>query len=257
MRLCRFVRNGAASYGVIAGDEVTPCGNPFVADSPTPAVGSRFRLGDKAVRLLAPCEPTKVVAVGLNYRKHAEEMKKPLPPEPLLFTKPSTAVNGTGSPIVLPPDSQGVEHEAELALVIGRRLHDVSEAEAMRGVFGLTCLNDVTARDIQRREGQYTRAKGYDTFACVGPWIESELSPNDLRVICRVNGTVRQDGRTSDMIFSPARLVSFISRVMTLLPGDVITTGTPSGVGPLQHGDTVEVEVEGIGTLSNPVVRTT
>lgn len=209
----------------------------------------------EGARWFAPTEASKVVAVGLNYKKHAEEMGKPLPKEPLLFIKPSTALNGSGEPIVLPPESQEVHHESELALVIGRRLCRASEAEATDAIFALTCLNDVTARDIQRREVQHTRAKSYDTFACVGPWAVTGLSPASLRVQCRVNGQLRQDGNTSDLIFPCAKLVAFISNIMTLLPGDLVSTGTPSGVGALLAGDRVEVEIEGIGTLVNTVVR--
>ncbi len=206
-------------------------------------------------KLLAPSDASKIVCVGQNYRKHAAEMGKPIPVEPLLFIKPPSALNGAGQPIVLPPESQEVHYEAELALVIGERLTRVSEAEAIKGIFALTCFNDVTARDIQKREIQHTRAKSYDTFACCGPWMVRGLSPNDLRVQARVNGQTRQDGRTSDMIFGVARLVSFISSVMTLMPGDLISTGTPSGVGPLTAGDTVDIDIEGIGVLSNPVTR--
>jgi 2-keto-4-pentenoate hydratase/2-oxohepta-3-ene-1,7-dioic acid hydratase in catechol pathway len=255
VRYCRFVAQpgGPPRFGVIDGEQVQPLTQaPWLGGK---ADGAGLRLAD--VKLRAPSEPSKIVAVGLNYRSHAEEMKKPLPAEPLLFIKPSTAVNDPGSPIRLPPDSQEVHHEAELALVIGQRVFNATEAEASRAIFGLTCFNDVTARDIQRREIQHTRSKSYDTFACMGPWLETELSPADLRVTCRVRGEVRQDGRTSDLIFSSARLVSFISRIMTLLPGDVVSTGTPSGVGPLRAGDVVEVEIAGIGTLSNPVQSST
>ena len=234
MRRCRYLHQGTFRDGVIQGDSVD--GIPLAQ-----------------VTLAPPCLPSKIVAVGLNYRKHAEEMNKPLPAEPLLFIKPSTAVNGPGQPILPPPESEDVQHEAELGLVIGTRLHCASDADAARGIFGLTCHNDVTARDIQRREIQHTRAKSYDTFSCLGPWIETERDPKDLRILCRVNGAVRQDGRTSDMIFPPAKLVAFISRIMTLLPGDVVSSGTPSGVGPLRTGDVVEVEIEGVGTLRNPV----
>lgn len=206
-------------------------------------------------QLGVPVLASKVVAVGQNYRQHAAEMGKPVPAEPLIFLKPSTALNGHGSPIVLPPESQEVHHESELGLVIGERLHRASEAEAARGIFALTCFNDVTARDIQKREVQHTRGKGYDTFACAGPWMVQGLDPSDLRVRCRVNGVVKQDGRTSDMVFSPARLVAFMSSVMTLLPGDLIATGTPSGVGPIRDGDVVEVEIDGIGVLRNPVQK--
>jgi 2-keto-4-pentenoate hydratase/2-oxohepta-3-ene-1,7-dioic acid hydratase in catechol pathway len=204
---------------------------------------------------LVPTEAQKVVAIGQNYRRHAAEMGKPVPAEPLLFMKPATALNAHRSPIVMPPASQEVHYEAELALIIGTRLTRVDEAAAAAGIFGVSCFNDVTARDIQKREVQHTRAKSYDTFACLGPWLVRGLPFGDLRVMSRLNGVLRQDGRTSDMVFPPATLVSFISHVMTLLPGDVISTGTPFGVGPMQEGDTIEVEIEGIGVLANPVRR--
>lgn len=253
MRFCRFELKGTPTYGRVDGKVIVPLdGAPWAGGAA--AVGGGTVPLDGAA-LLVPSEASKVVCIGQNYRKHAEEMGKQVPPEPLLFIKPSTALNPAGRPIVLPPASQEVHHEAELAVVIGRRLTRVTEDEARAGLFGLTCFNDVTARDIQRREVQHTRGKGYDTFACAGPWVETALAPDDLRVLCRVNGQVRQDGRTSDMVFSAARLVAFISHVMTLLPGDLVSTGTPSGVGRLSAGDTVEVEIEGIGTLANPVIQ--
>ena len=251
MRYCRIQFEGREVYAAIRGDAV------FVL-SEAPWSGGRETGATLPLRetpLLYPTLASKVVCIGQNYRKHAEEMGKPVPTEPLIFIKPSTALNGPERPIVLPPASQEVHHEAELAVVIGRRLSRASEAEAAEAIFGLTCFNDVTARDIQRREVQHTRGKGYDTFACAGPWIETERSPADLRIVCRVNGQVRQDGRTSDMVFTPARLVSFISGIMTLLPGDLVSTGTPSGVGRISAGDRVEVEIEGIGTLANPVIK--
>jgi len=216
-----------------------------------------------AVTLLAPVQPSKIVCVGLNYHEHVAESATVLPgstpgtppAEPLLFLKPPSALNGAGSPIRLPPESQEVHHEAEVGLVIGERLTRASEAEAAKAIFAVTCFNDVTARDIQKREVQHTRGKGFDTFACAGPWMVTGLSPNDLRVQARVNGVTKQDGRTNDMVFPPARLVSFISHAMTLMPGDLISTGTPSGVGPIKAGDTVEIEIEGVGVLSNPVVK--
>lgn len=206
-------------------------------------------------RWLPVSDASKVVAIGQNYRKHAEEMGKSVPVEPLIFTKPMTALNAHEAKIILPPASQEVHYEAELALVIGRRLTRATVEEARAAIFALTCFNDVTARDIQKREVQHTRAKGYDTFACCGPVMVTGLSPDDLRVQCRVNGVVKQDGRTSDMVHQAAQLVSFISHVMTLLPGDLVSTGTPSGVGPLHAGDVVEVELEGIGVLRNPVAH--
>jgi 2-keto-4-pentenoate hydratase/2-oxohepta-3-ene-1,7-dioic acid hydratase in catechol pathway len=251
VRYCRVLWEGAARYALLDADELQLLdGPPWAGHEPAKA-----RLPMKNAQLLVPSGASKVVAVGQNYRKHCEEMGKPIPEEPLLFLKPSTALNATLRPIVIPKASQEVHHEAELGIVIGQLLHRASEKEAAAAIFGLTCVNDVTARDIQKREVQHTRAKSYDTFACVGPWIETELTPDDLRIRCWVNGDSRQDGRTSDMIFPPARLISFISSIMTLLPGDIITTGTPSGVGPLVDGDTVEVEIEGIGVLANPVQK--
>lgn len=253
MRLGRFQIDGSTQpfYGEIDGDTVHR-----LAHAPFQKV---VRSGEShaltALTLLPPTEPTKIVCVGLNYRKHAEEMGKGIPKEPLLFIKPSTAVNRHGAPIEYPPESEEVHHEAELGLVIGRRLKRAGEAEAADAIFALTCINDVTARDIQRREIQHTRAKSFDTFAPCGPWMVRGLSPRDLRIQCRVNGQTRQDGRTGDMIFAPARLLSFISQVMTLLPGDLVSTGTPPGVGAINPGDAVEVEIEGIGTLANPVQR--
>lgn len=250
-RYCRFRYQGMEFHGELFRDDeiIRHTAAPWTDDcAVTP---DHIRLAD--CELLVPTTASKVVCIGQNYRKHAEEMGKTIPAEPLIFTKPSTALNGHGRPIVIPPESQEVHHEAELAVVIGKRLHRASESEAAEAIFGYTCFNDVTARDIQRRETQHTRAKGYDTFACVGPWIARGIQADDLRIQCRVNGELRQDGRTSDMVFSPARLVAFISHVMTLLPGDLVSTGTPSGVGRVAPGDRVEVEIEGIGTLSNPV----
>ncbi len=209
------------------------------------------------VTLLAPVTPTKILCVGRNYPAHAAEHGAEVPPEPLLFFKPPSAIIGPDAPIVLPPQSQQVEYEAELAVVIGRRCRNVRPEEAWAYVLGVTCANDVTARDLQRRDGQWTRAKGFDTFCPVGPWLvvgvaEAEMA--DRTVICRVNGQIRQYGRTSEMVFSPADLIAYAASVMTLEPGDLILTGTPAGVGPLRPGDIVEVEVEGVGVLRNPVI---
>jgi len=205
---------------------------------------------------MAIARPGKIVCVGRNYREHAAELGNVVPQQPLLFLKPSTAVIGDGDTIVLPPESTRVEHEAEIAFVIGRRIRRVTEAEALAALAGVTCLNDVTARDLQRREEQWTRAKGFDTFCPVGP----RLVPVDprrlatLEVFCRVNGKERQHGHARDMVFTILTLVSFASHVMTLEPGDLIATGTPAGVGPLADGDVVEVEIPGVGILRNPVV---
>jgi 2-keto-4-pentenoate hydratase/2-oxohepta-3-ene-1,7-dioic acid hydratase in catechol pathway len=206
------------------------------------------------VRLLSPCLPTKIVAVGLNYRDHAEEMKKTLPTEPLLFMKPSTAVIGHEDKIIYPHHtSSRVDYEGELGVVIGKKAKWINKDEALNYVFGYTCINDVTARDLQAKDVQYTRAKGFDTFAPTGPVIETELDPSDLEISTFLNDERKQHSRTSELIFNVPRLISFISRVMTLLPGDIIATGTPSGVGPMKGGDKVEIKVEGIGVLRNYV----
>jgi 2-keto-4-pentenoate hydratase/2-oxohepta-3-ene-1,7-dioic acid hydratase in catechol pathway len=206
------------------------------------------------IKFLPPYSPSKIVAVGLNYRDHAEEMKKPLPEEPLLFMKPSTAVVAHEDKIIYPTHmSSRVDYEGELAVVIGKKARWVKESEALNYVFGYTCINDVTARDLQVKDVQYTRAKGFDTFAPIGPVIETELDPSDLEISTFLNGERKQHSRTSSLIFSVPRLISFISHVMTLLPGDIIATGTPSGIGSMKSGDKVEVEIEGIGVLRNYV----
>jgi 2-keto-4-pentenoate hydratase/2-oxohepta-3-ene-1,7-dioic acid hydratase in catechol pathway len=207
------------------------------------------------VQLLAPVLPTKVVCVGKNYADHAQEMGGELPEEPLIFLKPATAVVGPQSPVVYPKLSTEVHHEAELAVVIGRPARNVPAEDAGAFVFGYTAANDVTARDLQRKDGQWTRSKGFDTFCPLGPAIETELDPLErLAVICRLNGEVRQAGFTSDMVFGVAEIIEYVTAFTTMLPGDVILTGTPSGVGPVEPGDLMEVEIDGIGTLSNRVV---
>jgi len=250
-RFGRIATDTGPRWVEIAGDEVLLLGGPPWEDATAPGVKRKLA----GVRLLAPTPASKVVCVGRNYSLHAKEMGGDVPEEPRLFLKPSTALNDPGAPIVLPPASNEVHHEAELGLVIGKRLHDATEKEAQAGIFALTCFNDVTARDIQRREVQHTRAKSYDTFACAGPWMVVGADPSNLRVTCRVNGQVKQDGTTADMVWKPAALVAFMSQVMTLLPGDLIATGTPEGVGPIADGDEVEVEIESIGVLKNPVAR--
>ena len=207
------------------------------------------------VRILAPVVPSKIVAIGLNYKDHAAEMNKPLPAEPLMFLKPSTAVIGAGDAIRLPANAGRVDHEAELGVVIGRRASRVPAGQALDYVLGLTCLNDVTARELQRKDVQYTRGKGFDTFAPVGPCIAIGLDPSALDIEGWVNGEKRQSSNTRQLIFPVADIIAFVSGVMTLLPGDVIATGTPSGVGPLNAGDRVTVKIEGIGDLTNPVTN--
>lgn len=197
--------------------------------------------------------PSKIIGVGTNYRAHAAEMGKPVPDEPIIFLKPPSAMAPTGGTVVRPSGYQQVHFEGELVVVIGAPARRVEPARAMEVVLGLTCGNDVTVRDLQKKDGQWTRAKGFDGFFPLGPRIVGGLDPRDLRLVSRVNGTVRQDSRTSDMIFPVPDLIAFISRVMTLLPGDLITTGTPQGVGNLEVGDLVEVDIEGIGVLSTTV----
>ncbi len=215
--------------------------------------GASIPGGWSSVRVLAPVQPSKLVCVGLNYRDHAAEVGKPLPPEPLLFFKPSTALLDPGRPIRLPPGVGRVDHEAELAIVIGRRAHRVPRDRAWEYVFGLTCLNDVTARDMQNRETQYTRCKSFDTFAPLGPCIAVDADAGPRGVECWVNAERRQASSTGQLIFPVEDLVEYVTFVMTLEPGDVLSTGTPSGVGPLKAGDVVTVKVEGIGELGNPV----
>ena len=210
----------------------------------------------REMKLLPPTRPTKIVCVGRNYRAHAAEHGAEVPTEPLLFLKPPSSVIGHRENIRLPALSDHVEHEAELALVIGRRCRRVAADDAWENVFGVTCANDVTARDLQRSDSQWTRGKGFDTFCPIGPWIETGLTREDvggLGICCRVNGEKRQESNTASMVFSPSQLISYITQVMTLDPGDLILTGTPSGVSPLKTGDEVEVEIDRIGTLRNPV----
>ena len=227
-------------------------GTPFVAWEPTEGL-----VGFDDAHLLAPVFPTKVVCIGRNYADHAAERGAALPDEPVIFLKPATAVIGPGAAIVLPPEATEVHHEAELAVVVGRVSRKVAAEDASSYILGYTAANDVSARDLQKKDGQWTRAKGFDTFCPLGPAIETELDPAGLRIGCTVNGETRQDASTADMVFGVAELFAFVTRVMTLLPGDVILTGTPAGVGQIRPGDRVEVEIEGIGILANPVVAGT
>jgi len=253
VKIARFSRGDLIAFGILDEDELVVLkGDPmFAGYDPT---GERVALGD--VKLLAPVIPrSKVVAVGKNYRDHAAEMGGQAPEAPLLFLKPNTAVVGPGDQIVLPPQSAQVEHEGELAVVIGRIAKNVRAADAAGYVFGYTVANDVTARDLQRADGQWARAKGFDTFCPLGPVIETELDLAESTLQTRVNGDARQSSRLSEMVHDVASIIEYASSVWTLLPGDVILTGTPAGVGPLVEGDTVEVEISGIGVLSNPVRR--
>jgi 2-keto-4-pentenoate hydratase/2-oxohepta-3-ene-1,7-dioic acid hydratase in catechol pathway len=218
-----------------------------------------YEAGDEITQggwqFIAPVQPSKIMAIGLNYKDHAAEMKKTLPHEPLVFMKPSTAVIGPEHPVTIPLWAGRIDHEAEMAIVIGRRASRVSAGEAMHYVLGVTCLNDVTARELQRKDVQYTRAKGFDTFAPIGPCIAVGLDPSNLAVEGWVNSEKRQSSKTNQLIFPVPELVSFVTRFCTLEPGDIISTGTPSGVGPLAPGDRVMIKVEGVGALSNPCVE--
>lgn len=251
MKIVRYITDKKIEYGIQDGESVQNLAGPPYRN---------LRRGNRSyelseVKLLPPCTPSKIVALGINYHSHSREMKMPIPPEPMIFLKPSTAVIGPEDNIVRPESSQQVDYEGELGVVIISPAWQVSTGEAMNYVLGYTCLNDVTARDLQSRDKQWTRAKGFDTFAPIGPCIETELDPANVEVKTYLNGELRQRVNTSDLVFSVPELVSFISHVMTLLPGDIIATGTPSGVGPMQSGDTVEIKIEPIGTLRNYVVQ--
>ena len=264
VRFVRFVHAGGVSFGVVEGDAAAGQAGLTVAEIGTLPfeevrfTGQRWALAD--VRLLAPIFSSKVIGIGRNYADHAAELGNDVPKEPMFFIKPSTSVIGPNDAIRLPPQSHRVEHEAELAVVIGATgARRVDRAGAQRAIFGYTCGNDVTARDLQRTDGQWTRAKGFDSFCPLGPWIVTDLDVSDLEVRCEVgrdpqNLEVRQLGRTKDMVFDAPALVSYVSHVMTLLPGDVILTGTPAGVSEIQAGEIVKVSVQGIGELANPVV---
>ena len=206
------------------------------------------------VRLLVPCSPTKIVALGVNYRSHAQEMDSQLPKNPLVFLKPPTAVIGPEDKIVYPPSSKQVDYEGELGVVIGKKAKGITQEQAKDYILGYTCLNDVTARDLQKSDGQWTRAKSFDTFAPIGPCIETELDDTNTDIETYLNGRLVQKGNTRDLVFGVPELVSFVSHVMTLLPGDIIATGTPAGVGPMQPGDTVEIKIGGIGSLRNYII---
>ncbi len=248
MRLVRFLARGRPARGVLRDDVIVESAE---TQSGPPARGIEHRAGD--VRLLAPCVPTKIVAVGLNYRDHAKELGMPVPAEPILFLKPPSAMIGPEDLIVRPSMSGRVDFEGELGIIIRDRASRLDPALVRDHILGYTCVNDVTARDLQRKDGQWTRAKSFDTFCPTGPWIETELDPDDLLIETHLNGDRRQSSRTSQFIFGVDRLVSFISQVMTLEPGDLIITGTPAGIGPMQAGDLVEVRIEGIGSLRNRV----
>ena len=254
MRIARAQgADGEIIYGMITDEWFQP-----VAGSPFEHEAGNMQLRGQAVafsgvRLLAPCQPSKIICVGRNYADHAAEHGVNVPKEPLIFLKPPSAVVGPKDAIVLTPLSQQVEHEAELVAVVRVRARHLTRKDAFDCLLGYTCGNDVTARDLQRRDGQWSRAKGFDTFCPLGPWIETELDPSDQEVSCRVNGQVRQRGSTRDMVFDMTALLVYITSVMTLEPGDVLMTGTPSGVSPIFSGDMVDASVSGVGVLRNPV----
>jgi 2-keto-4-pentenoate hydratase/2-oxohepta-3-ene-1,7-dioic acid hydratase in catechol pathway len=272
VRIARFSRDDNVAYGVVqeaAPDGVASAaigpdtdgltiaelqGHPFgVGTDSVRYTGQSYPVAD--VRLLAPVLPTKVVAIGKNYADHAREMGGEPPDEPVIFLKPSTSVIGPGDPVARPVKlSERVDFEGELAVVIGRLCRDVPPERVSEVIFGYTCANDVTARDLQAKDGQWTRAKGFDTFCPLGPWIETGLDPSDLELTTTVNGEVKQHARTSQLLHDVTAVVCYVTSVMTLLPGDILLTGTPAGIGPLVHGDRVSVAIQGIGALTNPVV---
>lgn len=256
MRIVRFALGETVAFGVLAGDAVsephriTPMrGHPY---GELDLVEVELALAD--ARLLPPVLPSKVIGIGKNYADHAAEMASDVPAEPLLFLKPSTSVIGPNATIVLPEQSTRVDHEGELAVVVGRMCRHVEAADAAGVILGYTCGNDVTARDLQARDGQWTRAKGFDTFCPLGPWIETQEPEPGAVLRCEVNGETKQQAPLSDLVFGVGELVARVSAVMTLLPGDVILTGTPAGIGPLHDGDHVKVTIDGIGSLSNEVI---
>ena len=245
----RFVHGGATQYGLVRGNRVFAITGDLFGEHEQTTVS----FSTDEIRLLVPCQPGKVVCVGLNYRRHAEELSLPIPEEPVLFMKPPSTLVASEEEIVYWPETSRLDYEGELAAVIGKPCHRVSEGSALDYVFGYTIANDVTARDLQQKDGQWTRGKCFDTFLPLGPVLTTSIDASDLALQTHLNGALKQDGRTSDLIFPLPHLVSFISHVMTLNPGDVIITGTPSGIGPMQIGDTVEVSIEGLGTLRNKV----
>jgi 2-keto-4-pentenoate hydratase/2-oxohepta-3-ene-1,7-dioic acid hydratase in catechol pathway len=251
MKIIRFRKDRTAAYGILQGETVCSVGGSIFSNF---TVDENTCYDAGAVTALPPVSPSKVIAVGLNYRDHAEEVGAPIPDEPILFMKPSTAVIGPGEPIIHPASCTRMDYEAEIALVVKHEAYRVTESDAKSFILGYTCLNDVTARDLQSKDGQWTRAKSFNTFCPIGPVIETALDPQGVNIYARLNGETKQSSNTRNFIFPIFRLFSFVSHIMTLLPGDIITTGTPSGIGAMKPGDTVEIEVEGIGVLKNPVV---
>ena len=247
MKIARFLNNeNEEKTGIITDGDITEISGDIYTDY---SETDKIYVFD-TLKILPPCRPTQIIAVGLNYRDHAEEMKKQLPEEPMLFLKPNTTVIAHGEDIVYPAHmSKRVDYEGELAVIIGKEAHLVEEKDAGNYIFGYTCINDVTARDLQAKDIQFTRGKGFNTFAPIGPYIVNDLDPSSLSIQTRLNGEVRQDSNTGNLIFNVYKLVSFISMVMTLFPGDIIATGTPGGIGQMQPGDKVEVEISGLGNI--------
>jgi len=250
VRIVRYESDRGIGFGEMLDREI----RPLEGDLSDLRFARDERIPLERARLLAPVLPGKIVAVGVNYRDHAQEMGRQLPTEPLIFLKPPSAINDPEGAIEYPPQTSRLDYEGELAIVIGRKARKVSPTDAAKLILGYTCMNDVTARDLQARDVQFTRAKGFDTFAPLGPCVVTDVDPSDLAIETRLNGEVRQRSRTSQLIFKCPELVSFVSNIMTLLPGDVISTGTPAGVGPMKPGDLVEVEIERIGCLRSRVV---
>jgi 2-keto-4-pentenoate hydratase/2-oxohepta-3-ene-1,7-dioic acid hydratase in catechol pathway len=251
VKIVRFQTGSNILYGILNGVEIQALeGEPFDI---LKRVNKRYQLSE--VKLLSPCTPSKIVAIGLNYRSHAEETHNPIPKLPIIFLKPPTAIIGPEDNIVYPLDTTRVDYECELAVVIKEKARMIPVDKSLDYVLGYTCFNDVTARDHQRDDVQWTRGKGHDTFAPFGPCIETDIDPGNLNISTWLNGELKQKGNTSDLIFPVSKIVSFVSGVMTLLPGDIIATGTPSGIGPMKPGDTVEIRIEPIGILKNYVTK--
>lgn len=249
MKILRFIYKKKEFWGALEGDSVRVLkSDPFSEISLT-----KKSIPLKQVRVLAPSEPSKIVLVGLNYKDHAKELKMKVPKEPIIFIKPPSSVIAHKDKIIYPEGVRRLDYEAELAFVIKKKAKNISISKAKEYILGYTCLNDVTARDIQKKDGQWTRAKSFDTFLPLGPYLETDIKIDDLKIKSYLNGNLKQNSSTSNFIFSVECLVSFISGVMTLLPGDVISTGTPNGIGPMKRGDKIEIEIEGIGSLSNSV----
>lgn len=249
MKVIRFQQNGQTGYGILEGEQIrTLKGDPFSKPEPTGK-----EIPKTSVQILYPCEPSKIVCIGVNFKDHADEFKKKLPDEPIIFLKPSSALLNPEGTIRLPRRSRRIDFEAELGVVIGKTAYGLRPEEVDDYIFGYTCVNDVTDRDLQKSDWQWARSKGFDTFAPVGPCIETDITHEGLIIESYLNGEPRQSAPTKNMVFDVPHLISFISNIMTLFPGDLISTGTPSGVGPMQAGDRVEIRIEGIGSLSNPV----